>query len=120
MYFRPLGLGLGFFLFYMVAKFMLGAWEHAAIKGTVSDAKTTIRQESAFLETNPNNYDAYMKRGYAYYTMFNSDKALADYTSAIALKPYLAEPYKQRAIVEYSLGQNDLAKQDEATASRLH
>jgi tetratricopeptide (TPR) repeat protein len=120
MYFRAGGLGLGFFLFYLVAKVALNMWTGTAIRGTVGDAKTTIRQETALLDSNPNNYDAYMKRGYAYYTMFNSDRAVADYTSAIALKPYLAEPYKKRAMVEYALGQNDQAQKDEATASHLH
>lgn len=52
----------------------------------LATSENTISQTTEELKTNPNNFDALVKRGYAYYTVTSCDKAIEDYTKALAVR----------------------------------
>jgi tetratricopeptide (TPR) repeat protein len=56
-----------------------------------------INQCSEFIETNPQNADAYFKRGTAYYQINNYENAISDYSKAIELNPANTMAYYKRA-----------------------
>ena len=79
-----------------------------------------IKEASETLGKDASNYDALMKRAEAYQVGFNSSRAIADYTSAIAIRSGSAEAYQKRADVYEAMGDMDNARKDRETAARLN
>ncbi|MEN6548866.1 MAG: tetratricopeptide repeat protein, partial [Armatimonadia bacterium] len=67
----------------------------------------------------PDYLDAYNNRGFTYAELRQYDKALVDYTKAIALRPGQPSPYSNRAVVYADLQQYDQAIADYAKAIAL-
>ena len=63
--------------------------------------------------------DTYYQRGLVHAKKGELDKAIADYTKAIALKPDYAEAYYQRGGAWLRLGDREKAKADLATARNM-
>lgn len=91
----------------------------AGIKHLASDARNTIAATTNTLKQDPNNYDALVKRGYAYYVLGKWDMAVNDYTAAIAVQPRLAEAYRKRADAYDAMSNSDTARKDRETAASL-
>ncbi|NJP07462.1 MAG: tetratricopeptide repeat protein [Chloroflexaceae bacterium] len=62
---------------------------------------------------------AYVERGNTYYGLQEYEAALHDYTLAIALEPYNARAFNNRALIYAETGQDDLAMADYASAIAL-
>ena len=63
--------------------------------------------------------EAYINRGQQYYTQRNYNRAVADFTAAIALDPYHPIAYGNRGNVKHVLGQFDAAIADYSRAIEL-
>jgi len=88
-------------------------------KKEIASAQDTIKKETAVLATDPRNYDALVQRADAYWTQFQMNQALADYTAAISLRPQSPDAYEKRATSYEAMGNYDLAKKDRDTAKSL-
>lgn len=69
--------------------------------GLISDQ--TIDQMSAAIELAPDNPELYLLRGQVYLSLYEWDKALADYDQALELKDDYAEAYFGRGLVYISI-----------------
>ena len=98
-----------------VRNFLVGAAVHQANV----DTATILRTSADALKKNPADYDALMKRGDAYITMFQANLAVGDFTAAIALRPKSADAYLKRAAAYEALGEQALAQKDRDTANSL-
>ena len=67
----------------------------------------------------PTDPKFYRERGAAFYHSGDLDRALADFSAAIALDPHSPSAYTDRSIVYYRKGENDLAFADLVEASRI-
>ena len=85
----------------------------------LAKADQDIQSASATLASDPKNYDAYIKRGDAYWTKTLMNDALTDYTSAIAINPNGADAYDKRANIYDAMTSYDLAKKDRDKAASL-
>ena len=56
--------------------------------------------------------DSFYHRGICYIYMFQPQKAIADYTKAIALQPNFIAAYQERASIYYAVGEYDLGLKD--------
>jgi tetratricopeptide (TPR) repeat protein len=88
------------------------------VNHTIFQAKYHIKHASITLQTDPNNYDAYMERAKGYGYQMEYWRARSDYTAAIAIKP-TAEAYRQRAICLDAENKYDEAKNDRTAADKL-
>jgi len=68
----------------------------------------------------PNDADAYYKRGIAWLDEGEWDKAIADFTQAIRLDPKSSNPYNDRGVAWYLRGEYDKAIADCSEAIRLN
>jgi tetratricopeptide (TPR) repeat protein len=68
-------------------------------KKALADADEDLKTANTALQQNSQDYDAYLKRGDAYWTKFMLDPAIADYSTAIALHPERSDAYDKRANV---------------------
>jgi hypothetical protein len=89
-----------------------------ASKKVLDSAQETVAKETQVLATDGRNYDALIQRGDAYWTLLKGELAIADYTSAIAVRPQSPETYEKRAIVYDSVGKTDLAQNDRDAAKK--
>lgn len=62
------------------------------------------------LRISPNNYLAYLNRGIAYFTLFEDDKALADFIKCTKLEPYNPQAFFQLGYLKSSQGILEEAK----------
>ena len=83
------------------------------------DSKKDFNEANAVLVKDPTNYDALIKRGVAEAALFQNDKAVADFSQAIQLKP-TADLYRQRAACFQAMSHEQEAEQDRKTADTLH
>jgi Flp pilus assembly protein TadD len=67
----------------------------------------------------PTDPKFYRERGAAFYHSGDLDRALADFSSAIALDPHSPSAYTDRSIVYYRKGEIALAFADLVEASRI-
>ena len=58
----------------------------------IEDYDTVIKLTNTVIETDPNNVEAYIRRGIACYHKGEHDRAIGDFTKAIELKPNYAGP----------------------------
>ncbi len=58
----------------------------------IEDYDTVIKLTNTVIETDPNNVEAYIRRGIACYHKGEHDRAIGDLTKAIELKPNYAGP----------------------------
>lgn len=70
-----------------------------------------LEELSKALEIEPDNARIYKIRGNVYYAQRDYKKSLADFNKVIAMKPSAAA-YRDRAIVQHSVGNKDQAKKD--------
>ena len=70
--------------------------------------KEEIQKYTAQIKQNPNDANAYFKRGYAYQFLNQKEQAIRDYNKVIELKPNLSMPYANMGGCFASLGQNYL------------
>jgi tetratricopeptide (TPR) repeat protein len=68
----------------------------------------------------PDDADAYYKRGTAWLDKGELDEAIADFTQAIRLDPESPEPYSERGVAWYLKGEYDKATADCSEAIRLN
>lgn len=78
-----------------------------------------IEDLSHEIELNPNDYNAYCRRGEAYFRIKQYAKAVADYSHAIKLKPNIAKMYECRGFVYFYLKQYDKTIEDYSHAIKL-
>ena len=71
-----------------------------------------ISKFSAVLENNPQNAVAHQNRGAAYLRKGQLQKAIEDFTQAIALQPGYADAYNNRANAYWRMGNKDKALAD--------
>lgn len=80
---------------------------------TVANVSATPQEDIARctqkIQQNPNDADSYFNRGNAYYDLKQYERAIQDYSKAIALNTNYAEAYFNRGIVYYNLGQYERA-----------
>jgi tetratricopeptide (TPR) repeat protein len=72
----------------------------------------TIQDYDQEIQKNPNNAEAYCKRGMAYGDEGEDDKALADFNQAIKINPNYAKAYCSRGMVYFNLDECDQAIED--------
>ncbi len=87
-------------------------------KKVLDSAQETVTKETQVLATDGRNYDALIQRGDAYWALLKGESAIADYTTAIAVRPQSPEIYEKRAIVYDSVGKTDLAQSDRDAAKK--
>jgi len=83
------------------------------------NAASTIKTETDVLSADPQNYDALIKRGDAYWATEETKLAFDDYSSAIKANPALPIAYEKRAIMYDAMSNFESAKQDRQTAKSL-
>jgi tetratricopeptide (TPR) repeat protein len=83
-----------------------------------ADIDKWIAQYSEAIKSNPNDAEAYLGRGDAYYEKKDYDKAIADYTQGIRLDPDF-EAYRFRGDAYFNKGDYDKAIADYSEALRL-
>jgi len=71
------------------------------------------------IENNPNDADAYFRRGFVYSVGGHHNEAIKDYTAAIGIKADFTVAYENRATGYYRLGRYDAALADYTTAITL-
>jgi tetratricopeptide (TPR) repeat protein len=113
--FRSAGLGFGAILLIMLLKVCLFSGGAFTIKQVLGNSKSTVKETTAILQQNPSNYEAYTRRGDAYYAALDSTSAVQDYSSAIGIMPS-AGLYNKRAEVYGLMGNDELARKDRAMA----
>ena len=72
-------------------------------------AREAIAEFNRVIEMDPKNAAAYNYRGYSHILAGDFDRALADYTKAIDLRPLYADAYYNRALV-YDMHKNEREK----------
>ena len=82
-------------------------------RAAISEFSEAIRLDAA-------SWEAYLRRGEAYYQVDEHDKAHSDFSKAIDLKPDCAEAYRERAGVRLVEGQLEGAIADASAAIRLN
>lgn len=114
--YAKLGLGGTIALFLILKLFPL------ALDGIVTQgyatAEDTISQTTTVLNANPNDFDALVKRGYAYYTVTSCGKAIEDYTKALAVRRN-ADVLRKRADAYELAKQTQEAARDRKEADEL-
>lgn len=83
-------------------------------------ARINLPHYSKDIKNNPNNYDAYIKRGDAHFDLLQNEAALKDYRRAVSLRPDSPKPYLKRGAVYRLLGQMENAARDYGKALSLH
>lgn len=56
---------------------------------------------SRIINDEPNNYEAYLRRGYALCSIPNYPSAIADFTKAIEINPQKADGYDKRGLCHF-------------------
>jgi tetratricopeptide (TPR) repeat protein len=111
-------LGLvGTILLLLVLKFFPPLFENS-VGSMFASADETIKQTSTQLESNPKDVDNLVKRGYAYYTAAEYQRAIDDYTKAFEIRPS-ADILRKRAEVYDMMQKYDLAKKDREDAHKV-
>ena len=64
----------------------------------IEDYDTVIELTNTVIEADPNNVEAYIRRGIAYYHKGEHDRAIGDFTKAIELKSNYAGAYYDRDV----------------------
>ena len=83
------------------------------------DYDKAIEDYDTFTSLNPDEADAYMWRGCAYYLKGEADRAIADYDKALALSPDNGLALYKRGLAHALLGNSSQANQDFARAMAI-
>jgi Flp pilus assembly protein TadD len=76
------------------------------------DVDCPITDYTKAIESNPNDFTAYLARGMAHLKAFAFDSAIADFTKAIELQPNNDSAYTKRGSVYYENAEHDRAIAD--------
>ncbi|MBY0546693.1 MAG: hypothetical protein K2W95_05345 [Candidatus Obscuribacterales bacterium] len=114
--YAKLGLG-GTIALFLILKFFPLALDGMVARGFAT-SEDTIRQTTEVLRANPNDFDALVKRGYAYYTVTRCGKAIEDYTKALAVRRS-ADVLRKRADAYEFAQQSQEAAKDRKEAAEL-
>ena len=102
------------------AAFEHGEWLGSLTMWTIylrnGDYDKAIADYDTFTRLSPDEDEAYMWRGCAYYLKGEDEKALADYNTALAINPDNAFALYKRGLAHARLGNNSQASQDFAQA----
>ncbi len=77
-----------------------------------AEGQIAIEDYDETIRLNPNDAEAYFKRGNAYYNLNKEKRAIEDYDKAIRLNPQFAEAYHNRGTTYRDLGQYNRAIKD--------
>ena len=69
----------------------------------IEDYNTVIELTNAVIEMNPNDIEAYIRRGIAYHHIGEYNPAVADFTKAIELDPSIPQLYLARGVAYHQL-----------------
>ena len=86
----------------------------------IEDYDTVIKLTNTVIETDPNNVEAYIRRGIAYHHKGEPNSAIADFTKAIELDPSIPQLYLARSITYQHEGEYDSAIEDATKALELN
>ena len=75
----------------------------------IEDYGTVIQLTNTVIETDPNNAEAYIRRGIAYHHKGESGFAIENFTKAIELDPNIHQLYLARGITYHYEGEYDFA-----------
>jgi len=94
-----------------------GSSQHApAPPAQAAEPDPDLQDLTRAIERSPENADAYLKRGLAYFKTRQFPLAIRDFTSAIELDPHFAEAYHNRALAFGEIGEYDRSVSDFARA----
>ncbi|NER33694.1 MAG: tetratricopeptide repeat protein [Oscillatoria sp. SIO1A7] len=88
---------------------LLGSGQQRSGSG---DNQGAIQEYNKAIELNPNNHEAYHKRGNAQFDLRNYKEAIEDYTAAIKLKPEYVNAYYNRGLANDEAGNYGAAVED--------
>lgn len=81
--------------------------------------EAVVHETTIAIQKDPKNAAAYARRGAAYASLSNFEKAQLDYDKALELNPNLGETYAKRAVSHYMNGDYDKSWADVRAAQRL-
>ena len=85
----------------------------------IEDYDTVIKLTNTVIETDPNNAEAYIRRGMAYHHKREHGSAIENFTKAIELDPSIPQLYLARGITYHYEGEYDFAIEDATKALEL-
>ena len=86
----------------------------------IEDYNTAIKLTNTVIEMNPNDVEAYIRRGIVYHRKGEYNSAVANFTRAIELDPSIPQLYLARGISYHHKGDYDSAIKDATKALELN
>jgi tetratricopeptide (TPR) repeat protein len=91
-----------------------------SITATTRNWLSVVREQTEILKSNSEDVNALLTRAGAYEQLKLLDKAIADYTRVIAIKPKHEDAYRKRAHLYDEKGEYAKAHQDRETVTHMH